>query len=548
MALRYKESLNANISQFLLFLATSIMGANAYLNTWTVVADLVIVTLAGIVLFLDFKEVNERILTYIIYTELALIPIFYIILTQNIWLFLFTYVILGLGIYFRKLKLFSLIFFLASMIYFLQIRVFFGTDSSMISYYSAYLFLHGLNPYNPINTANVYQFYHQNIYLSYPTPILTGGFVTNLNYPSLSFLVLIPAVLLKISPNYVYLTFDLLIGIITFFYLSEKEYALFISAYLIPSYIFYSTGGVTDIVWVFFLLLSLLVKDVKWKGVFYGLSIAYKQTPLAILPFYLISYRKDLKKFLIPAVLVFFLFNGYFILINPSYYIQGVVTPMGSSLLQIGYGYNLLSFTNIFYLYPLFFTVAPILIVVMGLLLFRNKWYGIAYFAFLFLYRVLWNYLIYWPMFCYTNTLNSNDNSGISLGSKSKTIIISMFLLAILGFAFFFHYNFLSYPNSIHIDVLKVNYDNQGYIVSMLLNVSYNGPGSITPLFRILVDSAGPPNGFVWISNSTNLKSGEWEIVNVSAPLPQLYISPDTKALMINAYYSVYQGFLEINL
>ena len=54
-------------------------------------------------------------------------------------------------------------------------------------------------------------------------------------------------------------------------------------------------------------------------------------------------------------------------------------------------------------------------------------------------------------------------------------------------------------------------------------------------------------NGLIWLSNTTVLKSGEYEIVYIYAPLPQFYLNQSV-FIIINAYYGNVNGFLSISL
>ena len=538
-----RASLSANISQLFIFLAMILMGDNAYLNYVYSFLSLSLLILAGIILVSDVK-LNEKTVKYLALAELFSVPALYYYLTHD-YLFLFFYIPLVLGIKFGFKKL-SLVLLFGIPMLFLPDKTFFGTDEIMIGYYSAYLFLHHLNPYEPSLTANVYSFYHLTKYIyRLGTPYTTGGVVTNLNYPSLFFLIQIPAVLLKISPNYTILLFYLLTGVLMYFYTNELTFLLFISAYLLNyNYLYYPLGGVDDIIWVFFALMSMVVKDVRLKGIFYGLSISYKQDPLALLPFYLFQLKKDRLKFLLYSLVTFLIINSYFIILSPLTYFEDVMAPIKSSMLQIGYGIDLLSFTDLYYLYPLFFLLSPIIIVIAGLIIGRKKWNGVIYFAFLFFYRVLWNYLMYWPFFSYVQ----KEEEG-KVDKKKKTVVITLTVLSLLVLGLVFHFAYLSYSNAIHMKVLKV-FEKDDYIYGFLLNVTYLGKGEIKPLFRILTSEAMiSGNGLLWKSNATILKSGESEIVYIYAPCNYLYVKiVKNEVVEINAYYSDYQGFVKLTL
>ncbi|BCU70254.1 hypothetical protein [Stygiolobus caldivivus] len=557
MEITKREPLAGNLAQLLLFFSMLLDSSNAYLDYSYSITALCLLLAGGIILITGVKLDDKR-SYYLVLIELFSIPVVYFTITFNP-LFLLFYIPLFLGFKYG-FKRVSLVLLFGIPLLFLPDKTFFGTDEIMIGYYSAYLFLHHLNPYNNTLTANVYQFYHIN-YAKYifGTPYTTGGFVTNLDYPSLFFLIEIPSVVLKISPNYTILFFYLLTGLLMYFYTDNMTFLFFISIYLLNyNYLLYPLGGVDDIIWVFFVLLSFTVKDIRIKGLLYGFAISYKQDPLVVLPFYLmrLNGREDRLKFILYSALSFFLLNSYFILSSPVLFFQDILTPLNGGLLQIGYGIDLLSITNLYYLYPLFFIITPLLIIIIGILLNKVKWYGIVYFAFLFFYRVLWNYLIYWPFFSYIepqNSINKKENN-TKKGSFSREkkrdlsiIFIAIILISFLGI--FFHFNYISYSNSIKIRLIKI-FEGGNHIYGFLLNVTFVGKGEIKPLFRILLSSPTiSANGLLWCSNSTSLRSGQSEIVYIYAPFEFLYVNvSENEIVEINAYYSDYQGFIQLRL
>jgi uncharacterized membrane protein len=541
-----KEPVIANIAQLLLFIAMEFDGSNAYLEYYYTIPALMLLFLSGVLLISDLK-IDNKVAYYLAISELFAVPVLYFVITRNV-VFLILYIPLLLGFYYKLLKKVTLILFFGISLLFLPDRTFFGTDEILIGYYSAYLFIHHLNPYNYSLTSNVYSFYNLT-YTKYliGTPYTTGGFVTNLNYPSLFFLIEIPTVILNISPNYEILIFYLLTGVLMYLNTDELTFLLFISIYLLNyNYLFYPLGGVDDIIWVFFVLLSMTVKNARLKGVLYGLAISYKQDPLIILPFYLLHLGKERIKFLWFTGLTFLLINAYFIYLSPFLFLNDLLTPLKGGLIQIGYGIDVISITGLYYLYPVFFTIAPILILIVGLLA-NKRWYGVVYLSFLFFYRVLWNYLMYWPLFSYVDSFQNNKLLLLN-PKKVRRLLYALTILILLILGVYFHFNFLSYQNSIHMKVIKV-FEKDDYIFAFLINVSFYGEGSVLPHFRILQDSPTiSANGLLWCSNSTILKTGGSEIVYVYAPYHFLYINiNNTKIIEINAYYSNYQGYELLN-
>lgn len=531
-----------------------------YVNLPLIIGVLSLLTLAGVLLFL---KVNFRFVELIVFSEILISIISYH--------FVFKFITIPIIVVFMGLLLFGLLTSLLpeiSLIVYVALTVlilyktsipFFGTDEIMIVYYSAYLFLHGLNPYIPANTANVYNVYGS-LAPPFNTPLTTGGVVTNLNYPSLSFLIQIPAEILHVSPNYT-LIFFFLATIILYYFILRKQnsiylYPLFISAmYFNPNYLYYPRGGVPDIIWVFFLSISLFVKDVRLKGIFYGISVAVKQISLLLFPFILIYLYKEkasLLKFLSYSSLIFLIFNGYFIIISPTYYFYDILYPVIADLIGIGVGPSILAFNGIFYIYKTFFMISIVIVTALEIFLFitwynkfKNVWTSFPYFILFMGYRVLWNYLMYWPFFSFIDKQTKNNDDPEEEGNKTRVygaIIITALLLVSLGF--YYHLGYTPYYDSIHIKVIKI-VEKNGLICSIILNVSYiptssKLPKAIYPNFRIFPDEPMiTANGLLWNSNVSVIPANSWSIVKLEAP-NNLVFRPMTFEIQI--YYGDLMG------
>lgn len=556
--MQYRDVISANISMLLISVAAQFFNSPNYINLPLIVTTISLLLLSGILLLLRINFPFARLLVLLeLIASILIYSLIYKIIPLSLSIFFIFLIFIGellsilseisLGIYI------VIIFILLT-----KLKIaFFGTDEIMISYYSAYLFLHGINPYNPSSTINVYQFYHLEIPQPFETPTTTGELVTNLNYPSLIFLIQIPAVLLKVSPSYTLLVFFLATLVLYYFILRKQNslhlYPILMAGiYLNLNYFYYVIGGVTDIIWVFFLSLSLFIKDVKMKGLFYGLAVAVKQIPLLLLPFiivYLYKEKLSILKFLIFSLTSFLILNGYFIFLNPKYYFYDISYPISANLIGIGIGPSIFSFNGTFYIYKTFFTISMIIITVMEMLLFilfyskfKNNWTAFPYFILFMNYRVLWNYLMYWPFFNFINKENSNDPiEDLSKLDKRKIIgIITISIITLVSLAFYFHYAYVPYYTSIHISVIKV-FEKDGLIYSVILNLSYvptsNAlPSEIHPYFRIFPNQPMiSANGLLWDSNASTIPANSWSIVKIWAPNEILEFK--FTEFLIQAYY-----------
>lgn len=535
----YNLSVRSNLIQVLIYLIYLLWSFFYYTNF---VFDLIGVISLLLIGLLFFVKVDEKYVNLLINAEVLVSPIEYFYLTGKIYLLILPYLIYLLGYISKKVNLSYLLIFLVLATSLLPITTYFGTDEIIIAYYSDHLLLQGLNPYNPNLTSNVFSVYPENVSVC-GTPYTTGGVVTNLNYPALYILIYLPSYLLRISPNYIVFLFYLLTPL--FFYFRKREiFPLFISGYMVSAYyLTYSTHGIDDIIWVFFLLLSFTSNDIWKKGVFYGLAVSYKQDPLIFLPFYLILLEKKSYKFLLFAVLTFLIINGYFIFLSPYYFFKDITTPVTANIIQIGNGVDVLSVVGLFYEYPLFYTLSELLILFLGIYLswksrLKFESIGFVYYVMLFMYRMLFNYISYLPLFTYIG----EEKNEIRIGKE----IVAVSTIILFALAMFFHYDFSQYYTSLHIEVIKT-FEEDGKVYAILLNVSFLGKGEIKPYFRIF-SSGGlyTGNGLLWNSNSTWIKSGESEIVLVYTNSSYL-VFRDNSFTIINAYYGEYNAYYEVN-
>ncbi|BDC18515.1 hypothetical protein [Acidianus sp. HS-5] len=539
------KALAVNFSQ-IIFAITMLLFSNPnYDNLLFISGDVTLVFLSGILLFTKIK-VEDELFNTIIYAEAFAVGLLYYFAGTPIYVLVVYLAIVLLGIRFNFLTEALLVNFLILTVFTVRVAKF-GTDEMMLSYYAASLFLHGENPYNPALMQNVYSVLHLNMFI-FGTPLSTGGVVTSYDYPALQMLLLVPSVLLHFNPNYITVAFYVIIPFILYFKREDKlTFITFLLFYLIDiNYRNYSAGGVTTMDWLIFALLSLLFKDVRKKGIFYGLALSVKQTPFALFPFYLVYLYKEgysMIKFLAYSALTFLIVNGYFILLSPTYYIQGVLYPVTAPLVGISMSVSMYSIAGFFYIYPKFFTLALAVVMVAEVYLFwkhydnfKDSWTFFPYFIFFVNYRALWNYFFSWPILGYSLPSSSR---GIKV-SKSALKVLAVPLLLLVGLATFFHFAYTPYCSSIGVEVLHI-YEENGRVYCLLLNVTYcpkspSLPSCIRPLVRIFPDAnAISAYGYIFYSNSTFLKAYHWEVIRLWSPHKDYYV-PDSP-FRIEVYY-----------
>ncbi len=549
-----------NLSIFVFGLDMLIYAQPDYLNLGLIILNLALLTISGILPFLPLKRISRYYYLVILVEYVVLLPVLFDLylaprgaLVDYAFL-LFYYSVLLVGYLIKREAESVLLVFLAFT--FLVVHfAYFGTDELAIDFYSAYNFIHGIDPYIPSSTADLYTWirnydpsfseYH------FGTPLTTGGVVTNLGYPALSFILEVPSLLLHFPPTYTLFAFYLLtvFAIYAKFRRTSVFTAMMPGILANPNFAYYPAGGVTDIVWVFFVVLSLIVSDAKLKGVLYGLAVSFKQTPWILLPFYLLHMKREGKSvvdFAFYSLLAFLVINGYFIAISPVLYFKDILSPVTSPLLGIGFGPSILAFNGFFYVSRDFFTFAALVVTITEIYLFikdynyfRDKWTLFPYFAFFFMYRVLWNYLMYWPWLGFIQQGELGELNAKERGTAKEVLLpVALSVMILVGAFAYMHYSSSNYFDSIKVDILKVVYQGD-HVSCIVVNVSYNPsngmPDPIYPQFRALTFSPMPSaNGYLFIYNDSPIYDG-WKLMVLRSPPG--YGIPKGVGFQLQVYY-----------
>lgn len=406
------------------------------------------------------------------------------------------------------------------------------SDEFAIDYFSALIFSHGLNPYLTFPAILVFSPIH--ISQSLMTPIMTGGFVSNLSYPALSFMIYLPSVLLRFNPYLTLIPIYLVPMILI--YRSEtslvNRFAMICPLILTPLLISQFSLGFSDILWASLLSASIILMNrPAYSGLFLGLSIALKQIPLLILPFMIIfifrkyGFRKTVA-FMASLAVVFSIVNGYFLLINPGAYIHDVLSPETTSLIGIGFGPSQISFLGYFYLSRYFFTFMiaflTLFFAAIYYIYFKQIGYGFIAFPiliFLFNYRSVSEYFMYWPIvailslpFVARKTAPENEKGekkrclvGRTGIRKIATVMVVLLSVTSVGI-FVFH---SEYPLSI--TSMTPDYSS-GEIRNISVSFVYNGNNLSNHLIYFRITGDHPmvsQNGFIWeTQHNISLLSG----------------------------------------
>jgi uncharacterized membrane protein len=411
------------------------------------------------------------------------------------------------------------------------------TDETFIDMTAAKNFLAMINPYGfriPISTFN-----QNGVPLSYLTPTLAGGFVNTLGYPSLSFLMLVPIVLLHLNPVLLTVLFSsLLLFTIGLRYMkSSVRYAspLAISISLLNlNVIFFSLNGINDVVWAEFLALSIIFINRKYAGgLFFGLSLAYKQVPVFLMPFFMVYLLKThgwkrMLQFVFSSIVTFLIFNLPFIIWSPSTYFSAVLSPESTSLLGIGFGPSQLAFAGYLpFVGEKVFQYTEVAVFIILILLYYINFQKLKYVMtalplifFLFNYRLLENYVLFWPILSLLiipqiiedhdanpepRTVENKNVMKIFTDRRKTVISAALVILLVLVPISASMVSMESYNPSFTI-ISVSGKTTTTELQSMTVEVQMKSPVSNgTYNFRVL--TGGPlffPNGYLW--NVTSLK------------------------------------------
>jgi uncharacterized membrane protein len=273
----------------------------------------------------------------------------------------------------------------------------YGTDEIAFDQYAAQLLLfHGMNPYAHSMAPALTLFQVPSVYHTYT---LTGQEVTSVSYPAGSFLLYIPALLTGLRMQAAVIT-DVVAWIVTMF-MAWRLLPNAVKWIVIPIgtesiYLGYAAGGVTDALYLPFLLLAYWRWDrfgdptetsaARWIGpLMIGLAATIKQTPWFAVPFLVAGvaieahnrgqdWRRIALRYVSMAGAVFAVVNVPFFVLDPHAWIKGVSTPIVSHLIPAGQGLVGLTLFAHFGGQLRFYTYASVLVVILAFAIYLG-WY-----------------------------------------------------------------------------------------------------------------------------------------------------------------------------
>ncbi len=227
----------------------------------------------------------------------------------------------------------------------------YGTDAVAFNHYSAELCINGKNPYSQSMQGSFERF---NMEQKLHTVDVEGKKIDKLSYPALSFLLYTPFIALGVdNVNWVHLLAHLVALLLLFFFSPDWLRPIVpLVMFLDLEFIHFSTGGVTDVMFLPFLILTVCFwrKNKLWAALFWAAACCVKQQPWFLAPFMAVAIIneqfstgpravvKQLGRYFLPAAGLFLVINLPFIIGSPKGWFTSIFTPLGKPLIMYGAG------------------------------------------------------------------------------------------------------------------------------------------------------------------------------------------------------------------
>jgi hypothetical protein len=262
----------------------------------------------------------------------------------------------------------------------------FTNDGTSLDTNAAYLLLQGRNPYTDSSILSLVRRFPIEPYwttplragqladtLAYPstwelrgildTDLKSGSapeFESKVSYPALSFLTLIPFVLLNIYNVLPFYLLCYLVLVAVGWKIARPEVRPLVLLISLANVGMWSSvvGGNLDMLYILFVVLAWLVLDQRWwSAIFLGLAAASKQPAWLLIPFYaMLVYRRYGAQETVHRLgivgIIFMAFNLPFLLWSPQAWLAGMLAPIADPMFPMGVGLVDLSTTPLFSYLP----------------------------------------------------------------------------------------------------------------------------------------------------------------------------------------------------
>ena len=522
--------------------------------------------------FLWFTAIATLSLQVILYPYPPGLRVYTILFLAGLFITGLTYVVLEIrrGILQKILCFYSLEIIIFLIIFTIFVGFYytryFPSDESAIDTYAASLFLKGINPYNPSNMVNTLSIMHFPYYLG--TPLLSGGYVQTLGYPVLSFFAYLPTAVFSIKPSFFQESLTAIPVLILLAEYIRKGYlnmvpALFLGIFSSTMILTEGLNGGNGFLWSSLVMLSYIyLSKPVGSGILFGIALSVKQIPIFVLPFFIILVLKERKKsdagrWFIAVILAFFIINGYFILLNPVYYVKSILNPELLPLLGYGMGISQISFLGYVEIPEVVFTVIMIcsmfILIIVYTLYFDLLKYALFVFPMVimaFNYRVAIEYFLYWVILCFSTIpflakermdrkhvdipeIPMNTDNRIHSSKRpdgKKVAVVAVVLLCVIPVCTAFYHSNTNSRIIIESSVPQPIYNNRTYADSMNITVYFSSAATkpMDIFFRIVepgVISNG--NGLIWniSGNSSQIKPDTNSTFMLHTDIPAEYLN-----------------------
>lgn len=448
------------------------------------------------------------------------------------------------------------------------------TDEFALDFYAAHLTVNGINPYISANTSQVFSVLFpliRGVPANIATPYSTGGFVTAFTYPAFSMLPFIPAQIIPGFPSAIMIPFFAVLPVFIYVIYRRsnfKKYAL-LAAFVVllnPSFLNQVSLGYPDVLWVIFSMASVYTyRRETTSGILMGLSAAVKQIPWLMIPFVAIliyreSGRKASVKWGFMVILIFSLATLPFIVTDPMSFLSSVMAPEFQQLIGIGFGPSQFAFLGIIPISRVFFIsmVAALLSCFIVAYLFYYRELKFAFIAFpllifLFNYRLLLNYLLFWPIIALSVIplveSRKEKNKGIqkvrhNFPASTIRYLVPLAIFIMLASPIVYQISGASNPPPLSLSSIEITGVSGHNVTSIsvwaVVNSTAVPPNDLH--FRFVPFSSSPTmNGYLWVTSNYSEYSNGTYLFKIT-PLDSSQVLNWNGTYRIVAYYGYNNG------
>ena len=386
--------------------------------------------------------------------------------------------------------------------------------------------------------------------------------------PVLSFFAYLPTAVFSIKPSFFQESLTAIPVLILLAEYIRKGYlnmvpALFLGIFSSTMILTEGLNGGNGFLWSSLVMLSYIyLSKPVGSGILFGIALSVKQIPIFVLPFFIILVLKERKKsdagrWFIAVILAFFIINGYFILLNPVYYVKSILNPELLPLLGYGMGISQISFLGYVEIPEVVFTVIMIcsmfILIIVYTLYFDLLKYALFVFPMVimaFNYRVAIEYFLYWVILCFSTIpflakermdrkhmdipeIPMNTDNRIHSSKRpdgKKVAVVAVVLLCVIPVCTAFYHSNTNSRIIIESSVPQPIYNNRTYADSMNITVYFSSAATkpMDIFFRIVepgVISNG--NGLIWniSGNSSEIKPDTNSTFMLHTDIPAEYLN-----------------------